>query len=161
MVNESTVSGRHLRVYCISYCEDNKSTADIAPLVYAMDVSRNGTLLECHRGNKCTLKNERRAILLNDHDQLHVTPSRTFTFMQHRDDEVETQTQREMDAGIANTSTAQTYYPEVINASYTISDRLLGGGTYGKVFMAYSIPLQLQVACKIVDTSGKPPALLV
>jgi len=126
-----------------------------------MDVSRNGTSLECHRGDNCILKNDRRAILLNDNDQLHVTPSRTFTFMQNRNNEVDTQIQLEREAGVGNTSTAQTYYPEVINACYTISNRVLGGGTYGKVFMAYSNPSQLQVACKIVDTSGKPPVLLV
>lgn len=126
-----------------------------------MDVSRNGTSFESHRCDKRMLKNDRRAVLLNDNDQLHVTPSRTFTFMKYRDEEPKAQIQLELEAGIDSTITTQTCYPEVINAWYTISNRLLGGGTYGKVYVAYSNPSQLQVACKIIDISRKPPDTLV
>ena len=60
-IDDSTISGRHLKIYSINYEDDN---GDIDPLVYATDLSRNGTTWNG------TLIGRGQSVLLSDCDTL-------------------------------------------------------------------------------------------
>jgi protein-serine/threonine kinase len=50
VINDPKVSSRHLRIYTVVY--DNENPSDVAPLVYAHDISRNGTWWNGHPMSK-------------------------------------------------------------------------------------------------------------
>lgn len=60
-IDKSTISGRHLKIYSINYETDNR---EIDPLVYATDLSRNGTTWNG------TLIGKDQSVLLSDCDAL-------------------------------------------------------------------------------------------
>lgn len=157
MVNERSVSSRHLRIYCIGYSDGNEKSTTIAPLVYVLDVSRNGTMLRGSKDDDARhLKNDRRAVLLNDKDQLHISASTSFLFTQCRDEDMESRSEGD---GVPSDEEDLLIAPgrelDMLDTGYMISDRLLGNGTYGKVYMAYHCVSKSQVACKIVAVVEK------
>lgn len=84
-MNDDTISRRHLRIYAINF-DDAKD--EIAPLVYAQDLSRNGTRLIRPEDvldpglNSSTklLGMTDQPVLLNNNDELHVSPTVFFRF---------------------------------------------------------------------------------
>lgn len=73
MIDDPCVSNRHLRIYTIIYDQDEPEK--VAPLVYAQDVSLNGTMW-----NGSCVTRASGAVLLSDGDSLSVCDSITFTF---------------------------------------------------------------------------------
>ena len=82
-----TISNRHLKIYSIGYDED--SSSGIPPLVYAQDLSANGTLLKRPKDDadpgksniSQLLRKAGKPVLLSNEDQLFVSPSISFTFV--------------------------------------------------------------------------------
>ncbi|KAH8702390.1 kinase-like domain-containing protein [Talaromyces proteolyticus] len=129
--NDTRVSGRHIRIYTIVYDFDNP--LDIAPLVYAQDLSLNGTFWN---GQKIERHGD--AFLLSDGDLLRLSPESYLEFRcDYQVDKPLTPVQREE----ANCFVAE----------YLITNRLLGEGSFGRVHMAVNRKTASQVACKVVD----------
>lgn len=73
VVDDPVVSNRHVRIYTIIYDHDNPQ--EVAPLVYAQDLSRNGTFwngAKIARGNG--------GVLLSDGDILRLSPGSYIQF---------------------------------------------------------------------------------
>lgn len=75
MVNDAVVSNKHLRIYTIIFDPDQSD--GIAPLVYAEDLSRNGTYW-----NGSLIGKGNGGILLSDGDTLRVSPRVCYHFHQ-------------------------------------------------------------------------------
>ena len=66
-INDPTVSNKHLRIYTIIF--DQESPGEVAPLIYAQDLSRYGTLWNGFR-----VWRHNGGVLLSDGDILRITP---------------------------------------------------------------------------------------
>lgn len=141
--DDLTISREHLRIHCILYEQDPVS--DIAPFVYATDLSANGTLLKKSNA-ECTgsqgrgiLMGKNGTFLLDDGDELRL--SETVTLVYRAFDQVKqsilTQTQEREKA--------------ILSSRYLVTGRLLGEGGYGKVLIGIDQNTQRQLACKIVN----------
>ncbi|KAI9877518.1 MAG: hypothetical protein M1830_003714 [Pleopsidium flavum] len=71
--DDPTVSNQHLRVYSILYDQDEDS--DIAPLVYAEDLSRNGTYW-----NGALIGRGNGGVLLSNGDNLRISPRLSLVY---------------------------------------------------------------------------------
>ncbi|KAF1933448.1 kinase-like protein [Didymella exigua CBS 183.55] len=141
--DDFTISREHLRVHCILYEQD--PIADIAPFVYATDVSANGTYLkksnaECNGSQgRGVLMGKNGTFLLDDGDELQL--SETVTLIYHSFGTVKhcvlTSMQEREKLSLAS--------------RYLITGRLLGEGGYGKVLIGIDQKSQRQLACKIVN----------
>ena len=67
------MSNRHLRIYIVLY--ENNQQNDVAPLVYAEDLSRNGTFW-----NRSLIGKGNGGFLLSDGDALKVSRQTCFIF---------------------------------------------------------------------------------
>ncbi|KIW71029.1 hypothetical protein PV04_03247 [Phialophora macrospora] len=133
VLNDPYLSKRHLRIYTVVYEDDEPS--EVENLVYAEDLSLNGSFWNgsfIGKGNggfllsdQDTLKLSRRTYLVFTAMPSNRTPE-TFDYIQE---------------------TEMTKFSK----DYTLSDRLLGSGAFGKVFMAIEQTTRYQVACKVVD----------
>ncbi|PLB53663.1 Pkinase-domain-containing protein [Aspergillus steynii IBT 23096] len=126
------VSRRQLRIYTIIFDRDNPQ--ELAPLVYAQDLSRNGTLWNGYfmgKGNG--------SYLLSDGDILHLRPgtSLRYTCRDNRNQD--------------RLDTLQSMESRAFGDKYVITQRILGSGAYGKVRMAFRKDTGQQLACKIID----------
>ena len=140
--DDLTISRQHLRVHCILYEQD--PIAKVAPLVYATDLSSNGTFLK-RRNTKYTASQEHGILmgknctfLLDDGDELHM--SDTVTLIYHamiRVKEIEFTKIQERERNI-------------FASRYLVTGRLLGEGGYGKVLLGVNQETQQQLACKLV-----------
>ncbi|OJD09948.1 CAMK protein kinase [Emergomyces pasteurianus Ep9510] len=131
------ISNKHLRVYTIIF--DKGNPGEVGPLVYAQNLSQNGTIWQNTRMNK-----EDAPVLLSDGDILKLSPTSGLTFQaktaeQHRVPFSDVQ-RREM---------------RHFEGRFKITHRLLGCGAYGRVHMAIvgKEREQRQLACKIIDIS--------
>ncbi|KAL1979521.1 hypothetical protein VTN96DRAFT_5678 [Rasamsonia emersonii] len=132
VVDDPVVSNRHVRIYTIIYDHDNPQ--EVAPLVYAQDLSRNGTFwngAKIARGNG--------GVLLSDGDILRLSPG---SYIQFRCRSGQT---------TDPFSALQRQEMKAFESQYTITDRKLGAGAYGQVHMAVDVNSGQQLACKIVD----------
>ncbi|KMP03250.1 MAP/microtubule affinity-regulating kinase 3 [Coccidioides immitis H538.4] len=134
VVNDPRVSKKHLRIYAIVFDQDNPD--HIAPLVYAQDISLNGTLWNGRRISRRT-----GSVLLRDGDTFELCEHVIFTF---------TATKQGQDV----LSTAQLKEAKEFRHEYSITDRMLGSGAYGQVCMAINQRDGTQLACKVVDLSA-------
>jgi serine/threonine protein kinase len=129
-------------VHCILYEIDPVS--NIAPFVYATDLSANGTYLK--KNNSQCAGSQGRGIqmgrhntfLLDDGDELQISEAVTLTFysmkpVQH-----------------VQFTALQKREKAVFAQQYLITGRLLGEGGYGKVLIGIEQESQRQLACKIV-----------
>ncbi|KAF2446262.1 Pkinase-domain-containing protein [Karstenula rhodostoma CBS 690.94] len=142
---DPTISNKHLRVHCIIY--DESGTGDVPPLVYATDVSSNGTFLtktnpayansQASHGVLMTRKHG--AFLLDDKDELRISETVTLIYhdMEPRSDSPLTPTQEREVPRFAS--------------RYLITGRLLGQGGFGKVVVAIHQKSQRQMACKVIN----------
>lgn len=145
--SDPTISNRHLRIHCILYEEQADSA--IPPLVYATDLSTNGTYLKRPHADQAgvsassaygmRIDQKNGAYLLNDGDQLRI--SNRVTLIYHSI----TQPQQEE---LSNTQEQEAQH---FSSRYEIRNRVLGSGGFGKVLVAIHRKTQRQLACKIVD----------
>lgn len=77
-INNPFISNKHLRIYTILFDRENPS--DIAPLVYAQDLSLNGTLW-----NNIPMGKGNGSFLLSDGDTLRLSPGIVLRFQQYPD----------------------------------------------------------------------------
>lgn len=132
VVNDPFISNRHLRIYTIIFDQENPD--EVAPLVYAQDISLNGT-----SWNNYPMGKGNGSFLLSDGDTLKLSPSVHLLYRRdgHRSEDHFDMLQRvEM---------------RVFEDQYTITQRKLGSGAYGQVHMAFNKVTGQQLACKIVD----------
>ncbi|EER36645.1 serine/threonine protein kinase [Histoplasma capsulatum H143] len=150
-----SISGKHLRIYTIIF--DNGNPGEVGPLVYAQSLSRYGSVWK-----SVITKKEDAAVLLSDGDTVELSPFTSLTFRAREAPQMvafsEAQ-RREMKVF----ASLPPFLPSTLNwppldghmaHRYIISNRLLGCGAYGKVYMAVSIKYRKQLACKIIDIGG-------
>ncbi len=70
---DPTISNQHLRIYSILY--DQEEDSNIAPLVYAEDLSRNGTYW-----NGALIGRGNGGVLLSNGDKLRLSPRLSFIY---------------------------------------------------------------------------------
>jgi hypothetical protein len=132
--------------------DENNDMWNVAPMVYAEDLSMNGTTLarDCIADDGSPLRLDQKLtrsmgpVLLEDGDCLYLNDS---TFVQYRE------------------TCPNTYkMPLVMSCEirrledqFMISPRLIGAGAAGKVFVAWDHEAGQQVACKAVSLAGMQP----
>ncbi|OKP00910.1 Meiosis-specific serine/threonine-protein kinase mek1 [Penicillium subrubescens] len=126
------VSNKHVRVYTILFDQDN--LGGIPPLVYAQDLSMNGTFWNDYRMGK-----DKGSFLLTDGDLLRVAVGIHVQFKSAGPDNENKFTQ------------LQQLEMKKFQKSYVITQSMLGSGAYGRVHMAFNQNTGRQFACKIVD----------
>lgn len=128
------VSKRHFRIYSVVF--EKNHIRKIQPLIYCEDLeSTNGTYVN----DVCIgmLGRERAGHLLSHGDVIEVRPSCRFRLVQAFQNECK-------DHGRLEDI-------EYFRDRYAISDRLLGKGNYGAVFLASDASTSKQLACKIIN----------
>ncbi|GIC89677.1 FHA domain-containing serine/threonine-protein kinase [Aspergillus udagawae] len=132
IVNDPFISNRHLRIYTIIFDQENPD--EVAPLVYAQDISLNGT-----SWNEYPMGKGNGSFLLSDGDILKLSPSVHLLYRRdgHREED--------------HFDVLQRVEMRVFEDQYTITQRKLGSGAYGQVHMAFNRETGQQLACKIVD----------
>ncbi|CRG87208.1 Protein VMS1 [Talaromyces islandicus] len=140
------VSARHLRIYTIVYDFENPLVID--PLVYAQDLSLNGTFW-----NGLPIdKQNGGAVLLSDGDILRLSPESYLEFRCELADKPLPPVQRkEANVGLWICLSGVADKNQDFASEYLITDRLLGEGSFGQVRMAVNMQSASQVACKVVD----------
>ncbi|KAG0648580.1 Serine threonine-kinase Chk2 [Hyphodiscus hymeniophilus] len=139
-IYDGRVSKRHFRIYSIIYEQKSNSNTQsdtFPPLVYCEDLeSSNGTYVnEVLIG---MIGTEKTAHLLCDGDVISIRPSWQFTFHQSNHQMV-------------FPTTAQSKDLEHFVDRYVVSDRILGSGQFGNVYLAKKLPTNKQIACKIIE----------
>ena len=162
--SDPIISNRHLRIHCILYEEQADSA--IPPLVYATDLSTNGTYLKRPHADQAgvsassaygmRIDQKNGAYLLNDGDQLRI--SNCVTLIYHsiiQPQQEELSNTQEQEAQVCQSAVCAsgnvTDYLQYFSSRYEIGNRVLGSGGYGKVLVAIHRKTQCQLACKIVD----------
>ncbi|OAL22538.1 hypothetical protein AYO22_07096 [Fonsecaea multimorphosa] len=133
VLNDPYVSKRHVRIYTVVY--ENDEPCEIATLVYAEDLSQNGTFW-----NGSLIGKGNGGFLLSDTDVLRLS-RRTYLIFA---------------ATVGGTTGEAFDHTQELEMAkfgkeYNLTDRLLGAGTFGRVFMAIDQMTRRQVACKVVD----------
>ncbi len=151
--DDFTISRQHLRVHCILF--EQNPIAKVPPLVYATDLSFNGTFLkkrylpdtispvsEFLMGKNCTY-------LLDDGDELRLSESVILTYhsLIHMDH--------------TGFSAIQEREKAVFASRYHISRRLLGQGGNGKVLTGTNQATQQQLACKVIKLNYRRQATTI
>jgi pheromone a factor receptor len=142
---DPTISNKHLRIHCIVY--DESGSGGVPPLVYATDVSSNGTFLKktnaayanspANQGVLMTRKHG--AFLLDDSDELRISDSVTLIY-------------HDMEAKAASplTPTQKREVPHFASR-YLLTGRLLGKGGFGQVIVGIHQKSKRQLACKVIN----------
>lgn len=125
------VSHLHVRIYTALF--DDGDPDDIAPLVYAQNLSSNGT-----RWNGYRMARQTGVCILSDGDILTL-PSIIMRY--------------NSESGYEGYGfdPLQSKEMKIFEDEYKITTRLLGSGGYGQVHMAYDKATGQQFACKIID----------
>lgn len=149
--SDATISNKHLRIHCILY--DKNGNGEVPPLVYATDVSSNGTYLkknnaacvDAQSGRAVLMTRKQGAFLLDDQDELRI--SDTVTLIYHTLEPT------------SESSLTETQKSEVqqFASEYLLTGRLLGKGGFGKVVVGIHQNSIRQVACKIVNLKTLSP----
>ncbi|KFZ14433.1 hypothetical protein V501_03251 [Pseudogymnoascus sp. VKM F-4519 (FW-2642)] len=133
-IDSGLISKNHFRIYGIQY----EDAGGIESMFYCEDSkSVNGTYVNRYligRNGKTS-----RPFLLSDGDKIKLKPDFSFKFKQpiNRRREEMDPIQLEQTASFAK--------------RYSISDRLLGSGICGKVYLATEVATRRQLACKVVS----------
>jgi serine/threonine protein kinase len=137
---------------------DQNTVTDIAPFVYATDLSANGTFLK-KSNSECTgsqgrgiLMGKNGTFLLDDGDELQLSESVTLIYQSIGE--------------VKHCALTKTQQREknLLSSRYLLTGRLLGEGGYGKVLIGIDQATQRQLACKVVDLErlyGQHPNLQV
>lgn len=156
--SDPTISNQHVRIHCILYEEDpceedyyeHESDEKIPPLVYATDVSTNGTILKKSSQERViSMRQNSGSFLLDDGDELRISISVTLIY--HPRHAV-----KEFKLPLIQQLEMKTF-----SSRYIVTGRLLGSGNFGKVFIAINQKTQRQLACKIIDVMRLPAHLRI
>lgn len=138
-IDNPHISNRHLRFYVTIFDE----ATDFDPLVYCEDRgSTNGTWVN----GRCI--GAGKGVLLLDGDTVYIPGGVCFHFMASQTRKpapLDEQSRRDQDR---------------LRWPYRLTDRVLGSGSYGKVYLAVDRNGD-QVACKVVDMKRPPDAATV
>ncbi|KIW20500.1 hypothetical protein PV08_01075 [Exophiala spinifera] len=133
IIEDPYISKRHVRLYTVVYEDDD--LGGVETLVYVEDLSQNGTYW-----NGSTIGRGNGGYLLSDGDVLRLSRRTILTF----------HTVPNSSSNV-NFDLTQEREMTLFRGEYVITDRLLGSGTFGRVFMAIEQHARAQVACKVVD----------
>jgi serine/threonine protein kinase len=137
---------------------DQNTVTDIAPFVYATDLSANGTFLK-KSNSECTgsqgrgiLMGKNATFLLDDGDELQLSEGVTLVYQSLGE--------------VKHCALTKTQQREknLLSSRYLLTGRLLGEGGYGKVLIGIGQATQRQLACKVVDLErlyGQRPNLQI
>ncbi|PLN76782.1 protein kinase-like protein [Aspergillus taichungensis] len=142
VVHSPVVSNTHIEIYTIIY--DREHPNEIAPLVYARNISMNGT-----RWNGYSMGHNRDSFLLSDGDVLMLPSGVHIRYSFYGDSRP------------TNFGTLQRVEMDAFADKYTVTQRVLGSGAYGKVHMAFDKEMGQQLACKIIDLRSVRNRLVV
>ncbi|KAK8257714.1 serine/threonine protein kinase, partial [Phyllosticta capitalensis] len=142
-----TISKRHLKIHSVVYDDS------IAPLVYAEDISYNGTYLQRANKRECPHDDARgilmgrtiKSTLLEHNDELWPAPR---IFLRYR---VSDYTREIFDHQGLDQSPILAADSKTIEDRYHVTDRVLGAGAHGRVYVAINRKSHQQQACKITD----------
>lgn len=116
-INEPTVSNKHVRIYTVIYDED--SPDEIPPLVYAEDLSRNGTYW-----NGTLIGKGNGGFLLSDRDILKINAKTYFIFeaapFDTQNDLMDKVQRKELEVGILRTFDNLADSPRISKALMTL-----------------------------------------
>ncbi|KAG4440423.1 hypothetical protein IFR05_004067 [Cadophora sp. M221] len=132
--NHPYVSKRHFRIYSVIF---DRSDPSVQPLIYCEDLeSTNGTYVN----GVCIgmIGRERVGHLLCNGDIIEVRPH--WRFQLHQPSQYPT-------SEVLGHPEDMEYFQDL----YTVSNRKLGSGQYGAVFLATEVATSKQTACKIVN----------
>ncbi|KAG9777804.1 kinase-like protein, partial [Aureobasidium melanogenum] len=146
---DPTISYRHLRLRCVQF-DDDAATWNVAPMLYAEDLSSNGTVLtrECPTDDGSTVRLDHQLsksmgpVLLRDGDCLYLSKS---TFVQYSELDLRDEIPMSfiMDCEVKR-----------FQQDFAIFPRLISAGGQGSVYVAWDRNAQQQVACKAVSLAG-------
>ncbi|OCK84006.1 kinase-like protein [Lepidopterella palustris CBS 459.81] len=146
--HDGSISNKHLRIHCLLY--EQNFDSEIPPLVYATDLSTNGTFLKKKDDHLSKTQTPRQgnllgrkagAYLLDDGDELHISNSIRLIYHSL------------VPSPRDKLSFLQEQETQHFQLRYRITNRALGVGGYGKVFVAIHQKTRRQLACKVVDLS--------
>ncbi|KAF2847311.1 Pkinase-domain-containing protein [Plenodomus tracheiphilus IPT5] len=151
--DDLTISRKHLRIHCILYEQD--PVAQIAPFVYATDLSANGTYL--NKSNSADLGSQDQGVLMGSNncfllehgDELRISDTVTLTYMPKL---------RGKEAKLSSIQQREKYS---FASRYLVTGRMLGEGGYGKVLVSIHQESQRQLACKIVPIGHLHDTLII
>ncbi|KAG9515796.1 kinase-like protein, partial [Aureobasidium melanogenum] len=146
---DPTISYRHLKLRCVQF-DDDAATWNVAPMLYAEDLSINGTVLtrECSAEDGSTVRLDHQlnksmgAVLLRDGDSLYLSKS---TFVQYS----ELNPRDEFTMSFIMDCEVKRFQED-----FAISPRLISAGGQGSVYVAWDRNAQQQLACKAVSLAG-------
>ena len=144
------MSNKHLKIYSIVY--DKSSDVEIKPLVYAEDISSNGSYW-----NGSLIGEGQGAVLLSDFDELRISPRISLVFRSYiRNDADETDPIQQAEKNVCSTASSpiqaqKADIGQYFSNEYRITTRKLGSGAHGRVNMAIKESTRRQLACKVVD----------
>ena len=154
VLDDPVTSNKHLRIYSVFY--DNDNPDDFSPLVYAEDLSRNGTFW-----NSSLIGKGNGGFLLSDRDTLRVSARILFVYRmihpRERDESFDLVQEHEMKVGILPDARNYAEAWKHFYKDYIVTDRVLGAGAYGQVHMAIEQSQRTQLACKVVDLRKLQP----
>ncbi|BFZ53063.1 hypothetical protein PYCC9005_000086 [Savitreella phatthalungensis] len=131
LLSDVRVSAYHCRIYVVAIDPEY-------PLVYALDLSRNGTFHALAGTQAAQARiGKGHSVLLTDGDRLEVSGVATIEFRQHR----------KADLGASLTHERRSE----VSLIWHVTRRVLGQGSFGKVLLAYNRHTRAQAACKLVD----------
>lgn len=151
------ISHRQLRIYCVLYEEDDVS--GIAPLVYAKDLSRNGTHMKTAANHEFTaigtyMGRRNTALLLSHGDTLTLNHNLSLVFRQpqSRIREVFSKVQiEELKVCLFMLHVRLSSCLQTFSEQFLVSHRRIGAGGHGSVYLALHRQVRRQLACKIID----------
>ncbi|KAK8171441.1 kinase-like domain-containing protein [Phyllosticta citrichinensis] len=143
----ATISKRHVKIHTVLYDES------IAPLVYAQDISSNGTFLQRINRKDCPHDDVRgvlmgrkiKSTLLEHGDELWPAPRIVLCY--HVSDHILKRFQGQRD----KPSPIHADDSKTIKDRYHVTNRILGSGGHGSVYVAIHRRTQQQQACKVID----------
>ncbi|KAG9953691.1 kinase-like protein, partial [Aureobasidium melanogenum] len=146
---DPTISYRHLVLRCVQF-DDDAATWNVAPMLYAENLSRNGTVLtrECPTEDGSTVRLDHHLnksmgpVLLQDGDLLYLSKS-TFVHYSELNPREELTMSFVMDCEVKR-----------FQEDFTIFPRLISAGGQGSVFVAWDCHAEQQVACKAVSLAN-------
>ncbi|KAI9714899.1 MAG: hypothetical protein M1820_000188 [Bogoriella megaspora] len=145
VLNDPTISNRHLRIHCVVY--EESEDAEIPPLIYVHDISSNGCRIKptTSRGNTIDslrmLGKAAGATLISDGDEIFLSPSLYFKLL----------LRPTFDRPPESPDPIADQEKLLISPHYHITDRKLGEGGHGCVYVAIHRTSSKQLACKYVD----------
>lgn len=141
-INDLTISTHHLRFRCVVYNDDPED--QVAPMVYVRVLSSNAIQLirpgTQREDNGDTVQRADPDVLLNHGDILQLTPKFSLLFSA-------VQPCAAGSSGLDDIKAAET---KRFRNRFLVSDRKLGSGGQGSVFVAVKQSVGRRVACKIV-----------